>query len=388
MHLLRALGEAHAVTYAFFQEPGSVTPAPSDLPFVHKIVPVRRPRTYSAGRVIKGLFGRVPLPVANYTSPDMLHMIRRLTATTQFDAVHLDATHLAAYLPALPDVPVFVDWHNIESEGMHRFAELSSSPLKRLYARITAGKMEAIEQDLLRQCRGHYVCSDRERRVLDRPNLAVIENGVDVSMFPPGPSRSKHRIVFVGLMAYHANVDAAVWFVRNVWPELYASMPDKTLTIVGAKPAPAVVALSKVPGVEVTGTVEDVRPYYAEAFAAIAPLRTGSGTRLKILEAMAARVPVVSSPIGAEGLSVTPGLNILLAETPSEWRSAFAHLNGSANYEQLTQSARRLVVERYDWQTIRATMREAFEHWMSSASNGKGVFASELSHPAIRTTRS
>ena len=370
-HFLRGLAEQSELTYAFFREPAFEPPTVVDLPFCNAVVPVARPAVYNAGRVIWGLVGRWPLPVINYTSAEMMDTITRLMAMP-FDAVHLDSTHMAAYVPIisklLPRARIFFDWHNIESEGMRRYADLTPSPLKASYARITAWKMAQVERDLVRKTHGHFVCSEREREILARiaPNarVTVIENGVDTTSFPERNSGGQ-RILFVGLMAYHANIDAVTWFVREIWPSVRQRFPDKTLTIVGAKPAAEVLALRSEPGVEVTGTVPDVKPYYTDAFAAIAPLRTGAGTRLKILEAMAARVPVVSTSLGAEGLETRPGTDILLADTPEQWLQAFTTLTDEKSRTALTDAAHRLARDRYDWAIIRTQLNRTFGQWMA-----------------------
>jgi glycosyltransferase involved in cell wall biosynthesis len=141
-------------------------------------------------------------------------------------------------------------------------------------------------------------------------------------------------------------------------------MPDKTLTIVGASPTAAVLALRNEPGVEVTGTVPDVRPYYSEAFAAIAPLRTGAGTRLKILEGMAAGAPVVSTALGAEGLDCSAGKDILLAETVEEWAQAFAQLGDERRREDLVRAGLQLVRSRYDWAILRESLYRTYVRMM------------------------
>ena len=140
------------------------------------------------------------------------------------------------------------------------------------------------------------------------------------------------------MMDYNANVDAVTSFAQRIWPILRQRFPDLQLWIVGANPPPAVVQIGKLEGVTVTGTVPDVRPYYRDALAAIVPLRTGGGTRLKILEAMAAGVPVVSTPLGAEGLPVTPGKNILFAD-PDDSETWIRQMEYLGESESSAQSA-------------------------------------------------
>ena len=160
-------------------------------------------------------------------------------------------------------------------------------------------------------------------------------------------------IVGVGSMDYHANIDGAVSFAREVWPRLRERKPALTFTIVGRAPSPEVRELASIPGIEVTGTVDDVRPYYQEAIAAIVPLKVGGGSRLKILEAMAAGVPVVSTTLGAEGLKVMPDENILIADTTEGTIDAVIRLiENEEQRAQFRNAGRALISNRYDWTTV------------------------------------
>jgi glycosyltransferase involved in cell wall biosynthesis len=199
----------------------------------------------------------------------------------------------------------------------------------------------------------------------------VIENGVDCAYFSELKSRpNRYRIVYVGKMDYHPNVEAVIGFAQKTWPMIRDQMMGLTFTIVGAHPTAAVQALASIPGIEVTGTVPDVRPYYREALAAVVPLRTGGGTRLKILEAMAGSVPVISSPMGAEGLIVSPGSDILISD-PDDPRSWVRHLlelaQSEARREQITNRALQLVKTRYDWNTLGQSLTETYEGWLRNS---------------------
>jgi glycosyltransferase involved in cell wall biosynthesis len=166
-------------------------------------------------------------------------------------------------------------------------------------------------------------------------------------------------------MAYHANIEAAVWFAHSVWPRLREHFPHWKLTIVGYNPAPAVLALRELKNVEVTGTVEDVRPYYGEAVAALVPLRIGGGTRLKILEAMAAGAPVVSTSLGAEGLAVSSGKELLIANREEDWLPHLQSLmENSQLRKNLVTAGRELVRARYDWEALGARLYETYRQWL------------------------
>jgi len=153
-------------------------------------------------------------------------------------------------------------------------------------------------------------------------------------------------------MDYHANIDAVTWFSRAAWPEIARNHPDIHFMIVGRDPAPEVRALTS-DRIHVTGTVDDVRPFYASAVAAVVPLRSGSGTRLKILEAMAAGIPVVSTRMGAEGIEAEDDVHLLLADSGPEIAAAVRRVASSAETRtRLSQAARALVYRVYDWSVI------------------------------------
>ena len=160
----------------------------------------------------------------------------------------------------------------------------------------------------------------------------------------------------------------ASWRARaGFWPHIHQRFPQWHLSLVGATPPPDVQALAHIPGVEVTGTVPDVRPYYRDALAAVVPLRSGGGTRLKILEAMAAGIPVISTALGAEGLDVAPGHNFLLAERDADWLPALTEIaQNPARARQLAQRGMELVRSRYDWGALGERLLSTYERWASS----------------------
>lgn len=374
-YFARALGEAGDLTYLYFADPGAEPLTRTDLPFCREIAAIPKPGAYTFVQMVQGIAGRWPLPVLNYTSAAMDVATVRAVSKTRYDIIHADSIHMVRYARAAQLAGggrVIYNWHNIESEAMSRFAQTVESAPKRWYAQHTAAKLEALEREILPQALGHVVCSEREHQKLSAwcPPAAIhiAENGVDTSAFPgalnPNP---EPRLIFVGSMDYFPNIDAAVHFSTAIWPQLRTHLPRLTLTIVGARPTPQVLELASLEGVTVTGTVPDVRPFYANALAAIVPLRTGGGTRLKILEAMAAGTPVISTELGAEGLAVTPDENILLAsaESPEPWlQSVRTLLTQPECRAQLAASARHLVESRYDWRSIGNSLATEYAAWM------------------------
>jgi len=377
-HFLRALGRRAELSYVYFASHGEKPLTTDDLPLCRRIVCVPKPPAYNPWKLVCGVLGRWPLSVLNYTSTEMTSALTQLLAVSDYDLFHVDGIHMYRYVDPLvraaQSVPrVVYNWHNIESEAMRRYAATINSRARRLYARQTAAKIEVLERRILKTACGHIVCSERERtqlcRIASTARIAVVENGVDTAYFggsDHGESTAK-RIVFVGLMNYYPNVEGAVSFGNRIWPRLRERLPGMIFTIVGANPTPAVLALKAIAGIEVTGTVPDVRPYYRDALAAIVPLRTGGGTRLKALEAMAAGVPVISTELGAEGLAVTPEKNILIADA-EDHEAWLRHLTRLAEFpgwrRQITTAATELVRARYDWEIIGEKLSQIYEEWL------------------------
>jgi sugar transferase (PEP-CTERM/EpsH1 system associated) len=368
--LARQLGARCSVTFAEMRSSREQWCKPPEQSGFANVITLDKGRTYSPSKIIRGLAGPIPLTVLNCWSRRMASKLADAFRSYQFDSVQIEGVHLMEYLPIIHKTlgtrGIVIDWHNIESELMWRYAGTPLNPFKKLAAKRTAKLIERAEDRLLDTCATHTVTSERERQKLlaRRPgaNITVIPNGVDASYYSPRESsrisgqnvryHSKHTIVFVGSMDYHANIDAVIWFSRTAWPEIAQKYPDFHFTIVGRDPATVVRSLAS-DRIHVTGTVDDVRPFYSSAVVAVVPIRSGGGTRLKILEAMAAGVPVVSTRLGAEGIDVEHDNHILFADSVTEMTAAIVRIISSPETRnRLTAAARALVVNRYDWSAI------------------------------------
>ncbi len=327
-----------------------------------QVLALRREAGYRPANIVRGFIGPTPLNVLNFTSARVISEVDRLLREQTFDTIQIESMHLIAYARRIrqltPQTRVILDWHNIESEILARYAENDSNPLRAWYAQRTSTLSRKVEDELLRLCHAHTVCSEREREVLlqrvPAARIEVVGNGVDCEFFAanPAPGGARRDVLFMGRMDYHANIDAASYFVKNTWPLIHARQPELRLVIAGAQPAKPILALRE-QGITVTGTVDDVRPFYQSALTSVVPLRVGGGTRLKVLEAMAAGTPVVSTTLGAEGLAVTPGKDIVIADSPEAMADAVLGLQDeSPQWQQLAANARRLVQVKYDWSVV------------------------------------
>lgn len=334
------------------------------------VVTLNKSRTYSSLNILRGMLGPTPVTVLNCWSVRGNSDVAALLRSRRFDSIQIEGVHLTKYLPLLQNAPgrpaILVDWHNIESELMWRFAETTQNRLKKVAARRTAKLIERTEDEILRSCSKHTVVSEREKKQLlarcPEADVRVIPNGIEANHYAMNEDggalkterehKLKSTILFVGSMDYHANIDAVMWFAKAVWPEIARNHRDLIFTIVGRDPAPDVRRLAS-DRIQVTGTVTDVRPFYTSALAVVVPLRTGGGTRLKILEAMAVGVPIVSTTLGAEGIDAEHDSQLLLANTDTEFVAALERvIRCPETRSRLSKAGRQLAASRYDWSGI------------------------------------
>jgi polysaccharide biosynthesis protein PslH len=298
-------------------------------------------------------------------------------ARLQNDAVDVcvaDFLVAAANVPSAPRVPIVLFEHNVEHMIWRRVAALERRPLRRALLEIETWKVRQAER---RACEAAdlvvAVSEDdrrRLRRLAPRSRCVAIPTGVDTSYFRPlARPEVANRLVFTGSMDWFPNEDAIQFFIDAILPGVRAAVPDVTLSVVGRNPSAALRAAAERAGVTVTGTVDDVRPYVDEASLYIVPLRAGGGTRLKIFEALAMGKAVVSTTVGAEGLAVTPGRDIVIADHPDEFaRTVIALLRDPARRAELGRAGRLLVQRRYSWEQVSSE----FDRFCESAARIRG----------------
>ena len=250
-----------------------------------RIVTVPRSETYSVGNMFRGAIGRTPLPLLNY-HPEMSAALERLLAEDHFDLIQVESIHLMTISPCCGREQSSVDRMRLAQRRIGsdvQYADRERNVARRAYARRTARLMSEAEARALKEFDAHIAVSEVDAKRLQSINsdakIFVIENGVDAAHYGNEQSATKNRIVFVGSMDYHANIEGATSFARSVWPTIQQQQPNLRLTIVGRNTAAEVTEISSIAGIEVTGSVADVRPYYREALAAVVPLNVGGGGR-------------------------------------------------------------------------------------------------------------
>ena len=309
-------------------------------------------------RLLANLFSSLPYIVASHYTARFKAKFRELVDHYGYDVVICEWTPYAVYLKDLEGTKSIIVAHNIEANIWQRYRENETNPLKRAYIAAQVGKVEKFERTCFLWANGATAVSDIEAAEIAgygvKYPVQTVENGVDVEYFRPGETETDpDMLVFTGSMDWRPNQDAVEFFIRDVFPLVRKTRPKTKIVVVGRKPPQFVMDLGKIEGVTVTGTVEDVRPYIARAALYVVPLRIGGGSRLKILEAMAMGKPVVSTRVGAEGLDVTHGQNIVISESTADLAVDIIRcLEDRPTAERIAGEGRILVEKHYRWENL------------------------------------
>ena len=304
----------------------------------------------------------LPYAIARYKSAEMRRKILGLTNDNRYDAVVCDFLAPAVSVPRSLSCRTILFQHNVEAMIWKRHYETQTNAIKKTYLYWQWRKMHAFERAMCRRFDQVIAVSPEDREVMQREYgvkaIDDVPTGVDTNFFRPSRPRKSdaHNLVFTGSMDWLPNEDAIQYFTSQVMPLIKTKLPDVTLTVVGRNPYPALVELSKRDeSIVVTGRVADVRPYMEVAGAYVVPLRIGGGTRLKIFEAMAMEIPIVSTTVGAEGLPVRGGNELLLADTPDDFAQAVLRLlSDRVLADDLAARAAALVRQRFGWERAAA----------------------------------
>jgi glycosyltransferase involved in cell wall biosynthesis len=309
----------------------------------------------------------MPVAIGRFNPPGMTAFLERLIRREGFDCAVVDHLAATAYFPDLVHATLFE--HNVETLIWRRRAKHATDPLRRWYLGVQAERMLEYERRVTRAS-GHVVTvsaidADQMRQLFGVTRVSDIPTGVNIEYFrPPGSApRGGTDLIFVGSMDWFPNVDGVLYFVRTILPLIRHRRPEATLAIVGRSPPPEIRKLSTAdPRIRISGTVSDIRPHLWASTVAIVPLRIGGGTRLKIYEAMAAKVPVVSTTIGAEGLMVNPPYDIRIADCPEDFAECCQELLGSSTERaRVSRAAWELVSSRFSWEYVSCCFEKIME---------------------------
>lgn len=369
LHILRALAQHHHVTLLSFAEPDRLQELEPLLSFCDVLPPIVIPSRSAANRFRQLISTSEPDVALRLQSEAFMVALTEAMRADVYDAVQIEGIELARYIRVIqqlrPGLRIVFDCHNAETELQRRSLGADLRQPKRwpaaIYSGFQIGRLARFERWAVNTADSVIAVSDTDRAHLrnllgkEEKKITVIPNTIDITEYGWTEAITPEfhfDLVFSGKMDYRPNVDGVLWFAKSVWPQIRHRRPGTTWAIIGQRPHSRLEPLRDIEGISLTGRVRNIQPYLAGASVYIIPLRIGSGTRLKLIEAMASGKPVVSTTLGAEGFEVVSQENILLADSPLEWEEALLGLlDNPARQGELGAGARKFAA-RYDWRRI------------------------------------
>lgn len=404
--LSRYLAERHDVTLLTYARPWEMSRVQLAAQACTQVEVVpRTPPGHLARRArqVAVSVSRQPFAAVEQRSKALQVALDRLVSTRRFDLVQLESSRLWSL--RLPKGPaIILDEHNVEYELLQRMRQGESSGPRRFFNRIEEAKFRRLEQRSWTEASGVAVTSEREEEVVRRhapgTPCVVVPNAVDARYYAPlsdglddasglaaSDGSSAKTIVFTGLLSYRPNLDAAQYLVDQILPHVHRTHPDVELHVVGGFGRESEVAGLRRPGVVVTGWVTDIRPHLRRAAVVVAPLRMGSGTRLKVLEAMSMGKALVSTSIGSEGIMVTHNDHLMIADDPIQFAQEICRLLDNPELaRRIANAGRNHVLKEYSWQGAGARLEYLHAQALGSSGGTDAPPAMARTRPNLRKT--
>lgn len=373
-NIIKHLAPRHEITLVSFGTPEELDGAEPLRALCRRIEIAPYPTRTLAQRAWTTLTSPMPDMALRLKSEKMRALVDQILRDENFDVVQVEGIEMARYMQndqlPMTNYQLTFDDHNAEyvlqKTAFESDVRLPMRWHAALYSLIQWKKLERYEHNVCLHANHVVACSDADANAIralqavsrQRSAVSVIPNGVDTDFFVPSTDvcakpLAELSMVYAGKMDFRPNIDAMTWFCANILPRIRAEIPLAHVVIVGQKPAPRIQSLKQQSGVEVTGWVADTRPYVADATVYVVPLRMGSGTRLKVLEAMAMGKAIVSTSRGVEGIDLVPNRDAVIADSPADFATAVvALLHDPDRRRTLGQNARTLTELKYDWREI------------------------------------
>lgn len=369
-YVLRYLSQKHEVTLVSFVRPDDKVEHVEHLrTFCSAVytVPMQRARWRDAWAVLKGLVTGEPFVIARDEIAAMQQTLARLMASERFEAIHADQIAMAQYglMGRQHGLHTVLDLHNAMYLVTQRLADNEPHPLKRLVSKRETRALAKYEAQICEKYDRVVFVTDEDRAAIesqiDRYGVSIPPerfNTIPIcadptDKLPIAPVAEPYRITALGVMFWPPNAEGVLWFARDIWPKIQTQFPNVRLTIVGKNPPNELQALNGLGSIEVTGFVPDVKQILAETAVFIVPLRAGGGMRVKILDTWCWGLPIVSTSIGAEGIRIRNGENILIADTVDDLARAVNNvLSNPRSAQRLRQNGRKWIEDNYDWRIV------------------------------------
>ena len=325
------------------------------------------------GDYLRRFPSRAPYAVTKFTAPEVQSLLAEWIPQHRFDVAVCDFLCTVLNFPKDLATPTALFQHNVETVLWKRKAELEVKWIDRLVAKVEYARMRRFEPAQVRRFHHVIAVSEQDRQAMrsmcDLSHISVVPTGVDLSKYQYDPDLAPEDplVIFTGSMDWEANIDGVEYFCRDIWPRVLTRVPEARFRIVGRDPHPRVRRVAS-ESVEVTGTVPSIIDHMRQAAVLVVPLRIGGGTRIKIYEGMAMGKATVSTSVGAEGLDVQHGRDVLLGDDPVSFADAIVNLLRDGNLRRKFGGAAAATARQYDWSVIAARFVEVLEKTMRAAS--------------------
>lgn len=375
-YVLRHLARKHEVTLVSFvrddDKPEHIAHLKTVCHAVHT-VPMVRSRWRDGRAALKGILTRIPIVIARDEIAPMQQTLARLMASESFDVVHADQVSMSKYGLQGRGSRRVLDLHNAMYLVTERLAAHETNPIKRVIYQREARALARYEAELCARYDQVTFVTDEDRKLIEQQitrwgvripdrRFTTIPICIDPSDKQPiQPAAQPQRITAMGVMFWPPNAEGVLWFAQEIWPRIHAQQPHLTFTVVGKNPPEYLTQLHGEQGIEILGYVPDVKTILAETAAFVVPLRAGGGMRVKILDTWSWGLPIVSTSIGAEGIEIRDGENILIANEPDSFSAAVLRAVTEPELNQrLRINGRRWVEEKYNWKIIYEAWDEVY----------------------------
>lgn len=332
------------------------------------LTPGGRNRWYLILSLFANLFSPKPFAVKRFYRKEAKNRILQILNENDVNLVHFDMLHLGMYYDYINSVPKILVNHNVESLRLARLIKVQKNVFIKLYLYVQYLKLIYFEKKMCPKFDRCIVVSDTDKEILkkicSKDNFEIVPNGVDIEYFKPNNVKLKfNSLVWAGGMGDPYNKDAVDYFLEEIFPIIHSEIPDVQMNFIGPSPTDKLIKLAQnYPNIKVTGYVDDIRPYVAESSIFVAPLRSGSGTKIKVLNAMAQGKAVVTTSVGAEGINVENKKNIIISDDPKEFAENMIYLLKNPEVaKKMGEYGRNLIENNYAWEIIFNQMNFIYE---------------------------
>jgi polysaccharide biosynthesis protein PslH len=372
LNVLKILAQYHNIfLVAFAQDPSELQYVPEMEKYCRmvKVFPVAKTGKNPAflSLIARNLFSRSPLVARRYYLPAAAGFMQKVVETHNIDLVHIDMLALGSYRHLFKDTPVLLTDHNVEFIRLYRWSQVEKNPLVKLFLRYQYKKLKKFEIETCRRVDHCTVVSHTDLITLGElcqdGHYSVIPNGVDIDYFYPLSSPTQaNRLIWVGGMGSPYNADAVDYFLTSIWPLIRQRRPQVQVDFIGSSPTALLrKAAALDANIRVLGFVDDIRTPVQEAAVFIAPIRSGSGTKIKVLNAMAQAKAVVATSIALEGIEATDGESAYCADDPETYAQRVLELLDRPELAgQMGRNARTLIETKYSWTVIDRDIKQLY----------------------------